>query len=111
MEATTHWHCPKRFANMQPSMNHNETGFPQETIEGRWSSASPIRVTSRQKGRHPLPKASSDAYVKRKLSEHSHRRPTFQVCTFKLNRRSPHLLGSDVSFTGLRTIQDWRIPD
>src|SRR5258708_10094151 len=92
-------------------MNHNERGFLQGTIEGRRSSASPIRVPVRQRGKHPLPKASSDAYAEKKLSEHSHRRPAFQVWTFKLNRRSPRLLGRDVSFTGLPSIQHLRIAD
>jgi hypothetical protein len=73
-------------------MNHNETGFLQIV---------------RQKGKHPFP----DAYAENKLSEHFHHRPTFEVCTFKLNRRSPRFLGRDVSFTGLRSIQHWRIAD
>src|ERR1035438_8210228 len=77
-------------------MNHNETGFLQRAIEGRRSFAIPLRALVRQKGKHPFPTASSDAYAEKKLSDHSHRRPTFQVCTFKLNRRSPRLLGRDV---------------
>jgi len=92
-------------------MNHNEPGFLQRTIEGRRSSAIAIRAIVRQKGKHPFPRASSDAYAEKKLSEHSHRRPTFQVCTFKLDRRLPRLLGRDVSFAGLRSIQHWRIAD
>jgi hypothetical protein len=105
------WHCPKRFVNIWPSMNHNETGFLQGTIEGRRNSAIPVRALVREKGKHPFPAASSDAYAEKKLSQHSHRRPTFQVCTSKLNRRSPSLLGRDVSFTDLRSIQHWRIAD
>jgi hypothetical protein len=92
-------------------MNYNEPGFLQKTIEGRRSSAIPIRALVRQKGKYPFPRASSDAYAEKKLSEHSHGRPRFQVCTFKLNRRAPRLLGRDVSFTGLRSIQHWRIAD
>src|SRR5271156_6346996 len=43
-----------------------------------------------------------------KLSEHSHHRPTFQVCTFELKRRSLRLLGRHVSFTGLGAVHHWR---
>jgi hypothetical protein len=92
-------------------MNDNEPGFLQRTIKGRRSSAIPIRAMVRQKGKHPLPEASSDAYAEKKLSEHSHRRPTLKVCTVNLNRRSSRLLGRDVSFTDLRSIQHWRIAD
>jgi len=38
-------------------MNHNETGFLQGTMEGRQSSAIPVRALVRQKGKHPLPLA------------------------------------------------------
>jgi len=48
-------------------MNHNETGFLQETIEGRRSSAIPDRALARQKGKHSIPRASNDAYAQRKL--------------------------------------------
>jgi len=85
-------------------MNHNETGFLQGTIEGRRSSAIPVCALERQKGKNPFPRASSDAHAEKNLSEHSRPWPTFQVCTFKLNRRSPRLLGRNVSFTGLRSI-------
>jgi hypothetical protein len=105
------WHCPKRFVKIWPSMNHSETGLLQGTIEGRRSSEIPVRALVRQKRKHPFRAASSDAYAEKKLSEHSHRRPTFQVCIVKLNRRSPRLLGRNVSFTGLRSIQHWRIAD
>jgi hypothetical protein len=81
-------------------MNDNEPGFLQRTIKGRRSSAIPIRAMVRQKGKHPLPKASSDAYAEKKSRKHSHRRPTFKVYTVKLNRRSSRLLRRDVSFTG-----------
>jgi len=85
-------------------MNHNETGFLQKTVEGWRSSAIRVRAHVRQKGKHPFPTASSDAYTEKKLSGHSHP-PAPEVCTFKLNRRSPRLLARDVSFTGLRFIQ------
>jgi len=90
-------------------MDHNEPGFLQETIEGRRSSGIPVRALVRQKGKHRFPKASSDACADKKLHEGSHRRHTRQVCTFKLNRRSPRLVGRDVSLTGLRSTKHWRI--
>jgi len=42
-------------------MNHNEPGFLQGTIEGRRRSEIRVRALVRQKGKHPFPKASSDA--------------------------------------------------
>jgi hypothetical protein len=92
MEATPHGIVQNALL-IWPSMNHNETGFLQGTIEGRRSSAIPVCALVREKGKHPFPAASSDAYAEKKLSQHSHRRPTLQVCTSKLNRRSPSLLG------------------
>ena len=49
-------------------MNHNEPGFLQGTIEGRRSSEIPVRAFVRQKGKHPFPKASSDAYAEKKYA-------------------------------------------
>jgi len=54
-------------------MNHNEPGFLQGTIEGRRSSASPVRALVRQKGKHPFPRALSDADSGKKIREYSHR--------------------------------------
>jgi hypothetical protein len=53
-------------------MNHNEPGFLQATIEGRRRSEIPGRAFVRQKGKQPFPKASSDAYVGKKIREQSH---------------------------------------
>jgi hypothetical protein len=85
-------------------MNHNEPGFLQETIKGRRSSEIPVRAFVRQKGKHPFPKASSDADAEKKIHAHSHRWHSFQVCTFRLNRGSVRSLGRDGSFIGLGSI-------
>jgi hypothetical protein len=50
-------------------MNHNEPGFLQGTIEDRRSSEIPVRAFVRQKGKHPFPKASSDAYAEQKYTD------------------------------------------
>src|ERR1700690_302109 len=96
---------------MWSSMNHNERGFLQGTIEGRRSSTSPLRIPVRQKGKHSFPSASSDAYAEKELRVRSHCPATFQVRTFKFNCGPTRTLGRDVSFTGLRSIQPWRIAD
>jgi hypothetical protein len=92
-------------------MNHNEPGFLQATIEGRRSSEIPVRALVRQKGKHPFPKASSDAYAEQKIHGSSHRWHTFQACTFQINRGLAGSLGRDVLFTGFRSIRHWRIAD
>jgi hypothetical protein len=96
MEATTNGIVHSGLLTLKPSMNQNKTVFLQGTIDGRWSSTIPVRALVRQKGKHPFPRVLNDAYAEKKLSEHSHRRPAFQVCTSKLNRRSLSLLGRDV---------------
>jgi len=48
-------------------MNHNETGFLQETLEGRQSSAISVRALVRQKGKHPFPRVSRDAHAQTKI--------------------------------------------
>ena len=68
-------------------MDHNEPGFLEGTIEARRSSEIPVRAFVYQKGKHPFPKASSDAYAE-KIGVHSHRWHTFQGCNFQLNRGS-----------------------
>jgi hypothetical protein len=57
-------------------MKYNERGFLQGTIE-----AIPILALVRQQGKHPFSRASSDADAEKKLSEHFHHRPIFQVRT------------------------------
>jgi hypothetical protein len=49
-------------------MNHNEPGFLQGIIEARRNSEIPVPAFVRQKGKHPLPKASSDAYAEKYAS-------------------------------------------
>jgi hypothetical protein len=92
-------------------MNHNGPGFQQETIKGRRSSEIPVRAFVRQKGKHPVPKASGDAYAEQKIHGHSHRWHTFQACTFQINHGLAGSLRGDVLFTGLRSIQHRRIAD
>jgi hypothetical protein len=90
-------------------MNHNEPGFQQKTIKGRRSSEIPVRALVRQKGKHLFHKASIDAYAEKKIRVRSHRPHSFQVCTFQLNRGSAYTLGRDVAFSGLSSIEHWRI--
>jgi hypothetical protein len=85
-------------------MNHNEPGFLQGTIKARRSSKITVRAFVRQKGKHPFPKASSDAD---KIRVHSHHWHTFQLQFPTESRISS--LGRDVSVTGLRSIHYWRI--
>jgi hypothetical protein len=92
-------------------MNHIESGFQQETINGRRSPEIPVRALVRQKGKHPFPKASSDAYAEQKIHGLSYRWHTFQACNFQLNRGSAGSLGREILFTGMLSIQHWRIAD
>src|ERR1700679_1437493 len=74
-------------------MNHNETGYLQETIPGRQSSRFPFAPLRAKRGNiHSLGRRAA-LMPRRKLSEHSRHRPTFRVRTFNLKRRSPRLLG------------------
>src|SRR5580698_1160997 len=100
----------KCFANIQLSMNCNEWAScmdQRRSAELRESFSRPVR----QKGDHPFPGGSSDAYAEKKSHLHSGSRPTFQVCSSRLNRVSPRLLARDISFTDLRSIQPRRIAD
>jgi hypothetical protein len=65
-------------------MDQNEPGFLEGTIEARRRSQIPVRAFVYQKGKHPFPKASSDAYAE-KIGVDSHRWHTFQGSTFQLN--------------------------
>ena len=91
-------------------MNHNEPGLLQWTMEARRSPEIPVRAFVRQKGKHPFPKASSDAYAEKKiryiLTVGIHFRQHFP------NSMTDQLApGRDVSLTGLRSIQHRRIAD
>ena len=57
-------------------------------MEARRSCEIPVRAFVRQKGKHPFPKASSDAYAEKRIRDHSHRWHTFQGSTFQLNHGS-----------------------
>src|ERR1700677_2104217 len=100
----------KCFANIQPPMNRNQWGLCMDhrsSAELRKSRSRPVR----QKGEHPFPSESSDAYAEKKLHLHSRWRPTFQVGSSRLNRASPRSLARTVSFTDLRSIHPRRIAD
>jgi len=92
-------------------MNHNETGYLQETIPGRQSSALPVRALARQKGKHSFPGASRGANAQKKTKR------TFSPLAYisgpHVQPQTPitSIAGGNVSFTGLGAIHHWRIAD
>jgi hypothetical protein len=89
-------------------MNRNERGLLRGHRSSEELRKSPSHLV-RQKGENPP--ASRAALMLKNLRVYSQGRRTFQVCTSRLNRFRLARQGRDVLFTGLRSIQHWRIAD